>query len=528
MNGSSPQLKPLPVGIQSFTDLINGGYLYVDKTESLYEMVRNPKGVYFLSRPRRFGKSLLISTLEALFRNYRELFHGLWIDSSNYQWQKFPVIRIDMAEISKNSGAELSSDLKRFVFEQAKIHSVSIPDGGLGAVFTSLIAELYNKYQKQVVVLVDEYDKAIVDNITNTQIAKECRDILREFYTILKSQDENLRFVFLTGVSKFSKMSIFSGLNNLEDISFNSEFASICGYTQEELSHYFKDYIEANGFQNYSDPELLRNAIRDWYNGYRFSPYNQIKVYNPFSTLLLFKNKIFQNYWFATGTPKFLIDIIEAQKYTDIEIFENLEVAISDLEKFDLDSFHLPSIMFQAGYLTIKDYRSLGAVQKLTLDYPNMEVRHAFINEVWNYLSQKQPEYNSSNLFKLLDALNSDNLDEFFAVLKSYMASIPYGIQVSVEKYYQTLIYMICRLVSDNFESDVQTNVGRIDMLLVHKDIVYVFEFKLNSCAKEAITQIREKRYYEKYLHITKEIKLIGVNFSTQERNIDEWIVESL
>lgn len=523
------EIKPLPIGIQTFEKLIKGAYLYVDKTPLLYELVKNPSGVYFLSRPRRFGKSLTISTLEAIFTNRRELFKGLWIDSSDYQWQEYPVIRIDMAELSRESSTSLKATLIDLTNKIAQTHDIKLDGLSAGTNLRDLIQSLKQKYQKQVVVLIDEYDKAILDNLNNTEVAKECRDILREFYTILKSQDRNLRFVFLTGVSKFSKVSIFSGLNNLSDISMDAKFASLCGYTQEELDYNFKNYIEANGFgANYPSTESLSKAIQDWYNGYRFSPDSEIKVYNPFSTLLLFQNKSFKNYWFASGTPKFLIDIIDENKFENFIELESYETRPQDLESFDFENFHLPSVLYQAGYLTIKKVENFAGMTSLELSYPNKEVRESFSEEILNYLTRSAPEYGANNIIKLAKALHANNLDLFFEILKSYLAGIPYDIQISQEKYFQSLIFLICRLISEKVQAEVRSNKGRIDMLVETQTHAYIFEFKLDSSAREAISQIRTKQYYEQYLNTGKEIKLIGINFSTSKHNIDEWIEEKL
>ncbi len=512
----NPELKILPVGLQTFENLIKGNYLYVDKTKRIYDLIKNPQGVYFLSRPRRFGKSLTISTLDAIFKNKRELFKGLWLDTSEYKWQEYPVIRIDMTTPGKSSAQILQSDLIIRLEQRAEEEGLTLIKASLGSVFTDLIQKLANKFQKKVVVLIDEYDKAILDNIAKTEVAKECRDVLKEFYSVLKAQDENIRFILLTGVSKFSKVSVFSGLNNIKDISMLPEYADLCGYTQEELDHYFEGYIKANGFNECNTEEALREMIKSWYNGYRFSPDSELKVYNPFSTLLLFDNKRFKNYWFTSGTPKFLIDIIDEQKFIEVETFENLVAKITDLEKFDFDNFHLPSILFQTGYLTIKDFSS----GFLKLAYPNTEVRDSFIDELLTCFSKQDRSKNTLLIYELHTAIQSNSLEEFFEILKSYLAAIPYDIQLPLEKYYQSMIYMICRLVSERFLAEVRTNKGRIDMFLETSSHIYIFEFKLNDSAENALKQIIDNKYSEAYLSSNKQIVLIGVGFDIAARNI--------
>lgn len=428
-----------------------------------------------------------------------------------------------MSNLAKLNANVLNTGLIDLTNKIAQSHGLDELSGiSPGANFRDLITNLYKKYQKQIVVLIDECDKPILDRIADSEAARANRDVLREFYAILKAQDQNLRFIFLTGVTKFSKVSIFSGLNNLEDISLHPDFAAICGYTQEELELYFKDYIKANGFPGYEEPRLLQNAIRDWYNGYRFSPYSDIKVYNPFSTLLLFKNKTFQNYWFASGTPKFLIDIIDEQKYDGFLDLESFQVEPSDLEKFDFDNFHLPSVLYQTGYLTIKSVERLGNITELELTYPNQEVKISFSKELLDYLSKKAPELNSQALSKLARALYANKLEEFFEILKSYLATIPYDIQIAKEKYYQSLIFMLCRLISERISAEVRTNTGRVDMLVKTSSHIYIFEFKINDTADAALQQIIDNNYSEPYKTLGKPITLIGVAFSFESRNISE------
>lgn len=521
--GSSAKLKPLPIGLQTFSDIINGGYQYIDKTRIIYNLIKNPKGIYFFSRPRRFGKSLTLTTLEALFKNKRDLFKGLWIDSSDYKWQEYPVIRIDMSVPGKFSRAIFESDLSLILENKAKEENLELIKASPGAIFADLIQKLSKKYQKQIVVLIDEYDKAILDNLAKTDVAKECRELLREFYAILKAQDENLRFVFLTGVSRFSKLSIFSGLNSLSDISMDKEYADLCGYTQEEIDKDFADYIQVNGLSECSLPEALKAMIKNWYNGYRFSPDIETRVYNPFSTLLLFQNKSFKNYWFSTGTPKFLIDIIDEQKFDSFIELEAYSTRAQDLESFDFENFHLPSILYQTGYLTIKNSSNFFGETNLELSYPNKEVRQAFSESILNYLSHSIPEQGANTILKLTQALYTNQLELFFEILKSYLAGLPYDIQIPQEKYFQSLIFLICRLISEKVLAEVRSNKGRVDMLLETQTHIYIFEFKLNDSASSALKQIIKNKYSEPYINSGKKITQIGVDFSIQDRNIKDW-----
>ena len=518
------KLKPLPIGIQTFEKIIEGGYTYVDKTKELYDLVSEGE-VYFLSRPRRFGKSLLVSTLEALFQNRRELFKGLWIDSSDYKWEKYPVIKISMPAVDQSMSIEdLNLALQERLSEIANDYKINIENRRASLMLRDLIVKLEAQYDK-VVVLIDEYDKPILDNISNPARVESIRDFLRTFYSELKENDAKLRFILLTGVSRFSKVSIFSGLNNLEDISMSPEFASICGYTQEDLEINFKEYIdlyaEFNSGYKFNNRDELLVTIKEWYNGYRFTE-AEIKVYNPFSTLLLFKSRQFAGHWFATGTPKFLIDIIESQKYYDVDQFENIEVGTDSLAKFDINSFDIPSIMYQTGYTTIKEVKEGG----LVLSYPNKEVRKAFIEELSDRFSKMKHEERYSYVNKLIESLRSTQLNQFINILKSYFTEIPYDIQIPLEKYYQSMIYLICRMVSERVKAEVRTNKGRIDMVIELPTETWIIEFKINASADSALAQIHEKKYYEKYTHLKKPIKLIGVEFSSTERNITEFKVE--
>jgi len=448
--------KPLPIGIQSFEKLITGGFLYVDKTRDIYRMIT--EGVaYFLSRPRRFGKSLLISTLEAIFQGKRELFNGLWIDGSDYVWNAHPVIRIDFSQFRVTSPDELRQNLMERIQELAKANGLICDTGDYQKRFRDLIIQLSS--QGQVVVLVDEYDKPIMDNIGNVETATRIRDVLKGFYEVLKGLDEYLRFVFLTGVSKFSKVGVFSGLNHLKDITLDMRFGALLGMTQEEVESCFPEYLNIFS-QNagMSVPELIAK-IRHWYDGFCFSKAG-VHIYNPFSLLMLLDMQDFRNYWFETGTPTFLIRLIRSQKY-DVRELEDLQVNELAFSSYEIDHLDVLPILVQTGYLTIKGYDSTRRLY--TLDYPNFEVRESFVKYLIDEFSPVRKEVADAHVWQMIDAMRAGDMNRFFEVLQIFFAGIPYDIQIRQERYYQTVFYLIFKLMGLQAGVEVRTSRGRMD-----------------------------------------------------------------
>lgn len=516
-------LKDLPIGIQTFSDLITENYLYIDKTKHIHELIRAGKGVYFLSRPRRFGKSLTISTLEAIFSGQRELFKGLWLENSDWDWEVYPVIRLDMSVIPNNSVEEFKKGLNERIKNIAKQHQVELDDDSPAQTLLLQLIEALARNNNQVVVLVDEYDKPLLDNVDDPEIMVQIREVLKGFYGILKAQDKNLRFVFLTGVSKFSKVSIFSGLNNLEDITMTSTGAALLGYTQQELETYFQPYINKLAEEvNIAIDELLKK-IKVWYNGYRFS-HDNIPVYNPFSTLLLFKHQTFSHHWFASGTPTFLTKLIERTHF-DIQQVENIRVMPAAFATYEVEDIQPLPILYQAGYLTIKDYDPKN--DYYTLGYPNYEVKTAFIDTLLNSTSHITKAYQDSYLLEMQEALVVADFEKFFASLQRYFANIPYDLHISNEKYYQNVFYFLFTLLGLKIQAEVHTNLGRIDAVLELEKDVFIFELKVDKSAQEALNQIKERRYAEKYAD-RSSVSLIGVNINTKQRNIDDWLIEKL
>jgi len=512
-------MKRLPVGIQTFRDIIQNDYLYVDKTEKIFDLVNNPKGVYFLSRPRRFGKSLLISTLNEIFEGEKELFKGLWIYKADYAWEKRSIVRIDFSKSKARNSDELINYIVYQLDKTAQLYGITLEQTQYDIKFDELLTKLSEI--NKVVVLIDEYDKPIIDNIENKELAIELREILKGFYTIIKACDEYIRFVLLTGVSKFSKAGVFSGLNNLEDISMDARYSSLLGITREEMEDSFKEYIDQFAeTESVSNAELIEK-ITYWYDGFCFSRSCE-KVFNPFSLLLLFKKLSFGNYWFESATPSFLIKLIR-EKDLDLSRLDGVKVDESAFSSYEIENLKVVPILFQTGYLTITGYDK--ERMEYTLGYPNFEVKNSMTECLTEAYSLVERELVHGYAWKLIDALRGHDFDAFFDTLRVFFAEIPYDLLINREKYYQTVFYLIFSLIGLKVEAEVKTNKGRIDAVIIDKD-VHIFEFKFDGDKDNALKQIRDKKYFEKYQGVGKEIYLFGVAFT--DRNIGDWALEKL
>lgn len=511
------ELKPLPIGIQTFRDIINGGFLYIDKTKWIYEMVRYSKGVYFLSRPRRFGKSLLISTLDEIFQGNRELFRGLWLYTSPYQWRQHPIIRLDFSLKRAETANELKRTISWLLGLQAHHHQLVLTGGDYIEQFTSLILQL--SAQSQVVVLVDEYDKPILDKIENLEEAYQLREVLKEFYTVLKALDAHIRFVLLTGVSKFSRVGVFSGLNHLNDLSMDNQFADMLGITQGELETDFRPYLQQFAAEQAVELSVLQAQIRTWYNGFCFSRQGE-SVYNPFSLLLLFQKREFQNYWFESGTPTFLLNLLK-KRGDDLQQLENLQVPELVFDTYEIENLETVPLLVQSGYLTIKGYNSENA--RFILSYPNYEVEKAFLAYLLGNFggTNKATALNYQGL--MVVALRDANWEQFFRVFNTLLATIDYALHIKQEKFYQTIFYLVFKLIGLEIQAEVRTNQGRIDAVIETNSAVFIFEFKLDGSAAAALAQIKTHKYFAPYLLRSKTIYLLGVNFDIEKREVVEW-----
>jgi hypothetical protein len=506
-------MRMLPIGIQTFEDMRKGDYIYVDKTKEIYEMAKSGK-FYFLSRPRRFGKSLLISAIKELFKGRKELFEGLYI-YDKWDWsKKHPVIHLDFATIAYKSSDQLEISLLDFVNSTAFSYGVSLSNSTLSSRFAELIEKVSNKAGERTVILVDEYDKPLIDNLSDKEVYAQVKRTLHDFYQVIKAKDAHEKFVILTGVSQFSGLSVFSALNNLNNITMNSKYVSICGYTQEELEKSFKEHIESASEAMGLSKEKMLSQIKRWYNGYSWDA--KTFVYNPFSTLLFFDNKKFGRYWFETGTPTFLIEQIRERD--DLSPFiEETVVSSNSLSGASYDKIGSIALLFQTGYLTIKKEERVDERLEYRVDFPNMEVREAFLGSLLETYANMHPEKlgdTGKKIRRVIEKKDSEGLENILAEL---FAVIPYDLHIGMEKYYHSLFLMIMRLNGYEAEGEVHTDKGRIDAALKNDKSVIVVEIKYGqdrpakNLAEEAMEQIKEKKYYEKYAG--NEVSLLGIGF---------------
>ncbi|HMV80362.1 MAG TPA: AAA family ATPase [Leptospiraceae bacterium] len=491
-------MKRLPIGIQTFSEIITENYLYVDKTDRILELIKNGK-YYFVSRPRRFGKSLLISTLDSIFNGRKELFQGLYI-YEKLEWKKYPVIRLDLSLVSGKDPNQLETSLSFRLSQIAEQNGIVLHSEYCTDRFQELILGLSKN--GKAAVLIDEYDKPIIDHLGNPAVAEQNREILRNFFGVIKGCDEYLRFVLLTGVSKFSQVSIFSGLNNIRDITLSKESSSLFGYTEEELKMYFRDRIaELAASFGVSNDEFMKK-IQKWYNGYSWD--GIIKVYNPFSIMMFFNEGAFRNYWFESGTPSFLVSYIK-DHHMEIPKIEKTEITYETFSSFALDNIQFSSLLFQTGYLTVVKSASFEYQQYFVLDYPNEEVRNSFFTHITaSFLKDRTPAEVDPVILEMRRYLQKEDLKLFFEKLQSLFASVPYTLHLPYEAYYHSLFYMVLRLLGFRTETEVLTDKGRIDGIMELNDKIYIIEIKLDRPEK-AIEQIRGRKYAEKFIGSEKK-----------------------
>jgi len=507
------KLKKLPIGISTLREILEENYIYVDKTHLAQELIENGK-YYFLSRPRRFGKSLFLDTLKTIFNGDKEVFKGLHIYDNGYEFEKHPVIKISFGSGSFRSVEHLDRTVFEILDSNQRNLEIVCPEKFVGAgCFGRLIEESYLKYNEKVVILIDEYDKPILDNIDKTEIAKENREYLKDFYSVIKDSDEFIKLVFITGVSKFSKVSLFSGLNNIEDITLDKRYSTICGYTQNDIETVFAKYLEGQDF----------TKIKKWYNGYKFLGEG---VYNPFDILLFIaKGFEFRNYWFQTATPTFLLKLIEKNNY----FLPNLENIVKDemmLNSFDVDYIELETLMWQTGYLTISEVKQTHRGMLYSLGIPNLEVEISLMGSIANFMSKIQNSTIVHN--NIYDALVENDFTKLELNLKALYASIPYNLFTKndmdkKEGYYVSIFYSYIKALGVDIVGEDVTNKGRIDLTIKLDNYIYIIEFKVDN--KSALEQIKEKKYHEKYIDKNLPIFIVGIEFDKKDRNISklEW-----
>ncbi len=526
-------MKKLPLGIQTFAKLREENCLYVDKTELIYQLLQGY--CYFFARPRRFGKSILCSTIASIFQGKKELFDGLWIkEKSDYSWPIHPVVHIDFGNISIQSPEMFTQHLIKHlntIAENEGIFSCSTLNPG--ALLQDLLPALVKKYNnKKVVLIIDEYDRPILHHLTEPDSLKQIQAITRDFYTCIKAVDAHLQFLFVTGISRFTKTNLFSGFNQIKDISMDPQFAHLVGYTETELDTTLSEHMIVAAKDSGKSLGEFKEETKNYYNGYRFwknvpvgrSQIDITRVYNPFSVMNNLANPTFEYYWFESGTPTFLINLFRRDKY-QVESFEALAISEEELGSFEPTSLPLNTLLYQTGYLTIKEYDL--ETKNFILTYPNIEVKEAFLQRILVWLSEVQSGQINTHSSRLRNALKNNDMTLFIDTLKSFYAAIPYTIHLEYEKYYQTIFYIILTLLGITIDVEVATNTGRIDAMIKTEKFIYIIEFKLQTAASKALEQIKTKKYFEQYQQDRRPITLVGITFSGQEKNISDFkIVE--
>ena len=513
-----------PVGQSSFREIRKGGFLYVDKTMYIHELASTGK-YFFLSRPRRFGKSMLISTMDSYFRGERELFDGLAIDRLEPgEWTRHPVLRLDFMRGGYRAAGELQGVLSDVLSEWEEQYGELSSDEAPARRFTNVIREAYRRTGRQVVILIDEYDKPIIDVADNKELEAEHRRILHDFYGVMKASEDCLKFVFLTGVGKLGQINVFSGLNNLKDISLHPDYSAICGITTQELLDNFKEGIDKLAEDMEVSPEEALAELKNHYDGYHFSQ-KLIDVYNPFSLANALFDRSIRDYWFNSGTPTRLVNEFLRNDWGKPDL-EGTVVSVSDLDSGDVLGDNLALTCYYTGYLTIKDYDQ--EYEEFTLGYPNVEVRRGFFNSLLRSLKKQDAMGTNNFVHSLRRFIRHDDIDGFLHEMQSFLAGVPYLPYTDKETQWQKDILIIGRLVGLNVDVERRTSRGRFDMVLDGTTAIYILEFKYGSTPEKALEQINEKEYdlpYENSLN-TKRIVKVGVNISPDTRNIDGWIIQ--
>ena len=515
-------MKRLPVGIQTFSNIIEGDMLYIDKTEYIWRMIHACKYV-FLSRPRRFGKSLLVSTIQAYFEGRKELFKGLYIDSVEKEWTEHPVLRFDMSLGKHMEKEQLERYLGVRLAEYEEKYGITRPAVDNNDRFTALIQAAYQQTGRKVVVLIDEYDAPLLDVVHEDTQLPVLRNVMRNFYSPLKACDPYLQFVFLTGITKFSQLSIFSELNNLTNISMDTEFAGICGITKEEMLSQMKDYIEALAAANEWSGEEAVDVLQRQYDGYHFA-WPSPDLFNPFSLLQAFNKRKVDSYWFTSGTPTYLIEMMRK--------FHTLPSEITSMEgssdDFDVPTETMTTIMpllYQSGYITIKDYEK--SFRSYTLGIPNNEVRMGLTKAlVPAYVKPNTLEVNNTAR-NMARCLAKDDVNGALQLLQTFLGTVPYCNGANSEGHYQQVLYIIFTLLSDYFaDVEIHTPTGRVDMVMNSGKALYLFELKLNQSAEAAMKQIDLKDYPARFALTGLPVVKIGINFDAERHTISDWQIE--
>lgn len=508
-----------PVGVQNFEKIRKEGYVYVDKTALIHRLVKLGT-YYFLSRPRRFGKSLLISTLEAYFSGKKHLFEGLAIEDLETEWNEYPILHFDLNAKKFDAVEDLYELVGRQLERYELQYETVAVDQSLDGRFYNLVMSIADRTHKRVVILVDEYDKPLLQTIGNTELQNTYREILKAFYGVMKSCDGQIHFGFLTGVTKFGKVSVFSDLNNLDDISMDPAYYDICGISEDELNEYFDAEIGILAEENDITKELAYDRLRNEYDGYHFCE-NVSGVYNPFSVLSTLRKNRFGNYWFETGTPTYLVELLKRSDF-QLDKIDGYKTGKDVLNGIDPGS--PVAMIYQSGYVTIKDYDS--EFDLVTVGFPNKEVERGFLLFLLPYYTNLKKEDSNFFVSRAVQALKNGDAEVFMSYMKSLLAGYPYDLIKDTENHYQNVVYLTLKLMSVYLvDAEFRTSDGRIDLLVRTDKYIYVMEFKYNGSAQEAMDQIESKDYPLPFAMDSRTIIKVGVNFSGETRNIDNWII---
>lgn len=514
--------KIYPIGIQNFEKIRNDGYLYIDKTALMYQMVKTGS-YYFLSRPRRFGKSLLISTMEAYFQGKKELFAGLAVERLEKDWIKYPILHLDLNIEKYDTPESLDNILEKSLTAWEKLYGAEPSERSFSLRFAGIIERACKQAGQRVVILVDEYDKPMLQAIGNEKLQKQFRDTLKPFYGALKTMDGYIKFAFLTGVTKFGKVSVFSDLNNLDDISMRKDYVEICGVSDQELHENLDielhEFAETQGLSY----DKLCTKLKEYYDGYHFT-HNSIGIYNPFSLLNAFKYKEFGSYWFETGTPTYLVKLLKKHHY-DLERMAHEETDAQVLNSIDSESTNPIPVIYQSGYLTIKGYDERFGIYRL--GFPNREVEEGFIRFLLPFYANVNKVESPFEVQKFVREVETGDYDSFFHRLQSFFADTTYEVIREQELHYENVLFIVFKLVGFYTKVEYHTNNGRVDLILQTDKFIYIMEFKLNGTAEEALQKINNKRYALPFEADGRKLFKIGINFSEKTRNIEKWVVAS-
>ena len=515
-------LRKLPIGIQSFEFLRQEGYLYVDKTDLVYQLVTKGKP-YFLSRPRRFGKSLLLSTLEAYFLGKKELFKGLAIERLEKDWIEYPVLHLSLNAEKYDSKERLEGMLNAQLVNWERLYQIEPDEKSSSIRFMNVIRTAYEQTGRRVVVLVDEYDKPLLQTFHDLKLQDEFRRILTAFYTVLKDADMYLQFILITGVTKFAQVGVFSTLNQLNDISLDEQYAALCGLTSEEIARTFEPELFALAQREGLSFEDIMKKMAQMYDGYNFCEDEQEGMFNPFSVLSALSKRRFGNFWFATGTPTFLVDMLKKTDY-DLRNLEGIEVSAASLTDYRADFRNPIPMLYQSGYLTIKGYNNRYNLYRL--GYPNEEVKYGFLNFLIPLYTPVSGADGPFFIGKFNDELWAGETESFLIRLKAFFADFPYALNEKTERHYQVVFYLVFKLLGQYADVELQSCRGRADAVVRTPDYIYVFEFKLDGSAEDALRQIDEKGYLIPYTADGRKLIKVGASFSAEERNLDSWLIE--